>query len=83
MNSNILINYDTAKPYDSPDASKNNTTKKVADLGSSPETYDQANHHSPTSWLGAPNGLTRWTGYVYFYRIAQSRTFWIGSLIKF
>jgi len=41
-NLNDLINYDTAKPYDSPDASKNDMTKKVADLGSSPETYDQA-----------------------------------------
>jgi len=45
--------YDTAKPYNLFEGLKSIIGAIGADSGSSPETYNRANHQGPTSWFGA------------------------------
>ena len=45
----------TAKPYGPSGVLIIILVAKSADSGSSPETYNRANHRNPTSWLGVCN----------------------------
>ncbi len=51
-------------PYDSPNVLKSILTTSGADSGSSPETYNRANHQIPTSWYGAQPVVIHQTGTV-------------------